>query len=73
MRWLVVIDSDLLPSALQTVLKKACAHPAPLSDPVPLSNDETSIEVEGPEDLPSRLAWNHGIKGVYPSSDYTLY
>ena len=74
MKWLVVIDSNLLmPSALQTVLKDACAHTAPFSDPVPLSDAETSIEVEGPEDLPKRLERNHAIKGVYPSSDYTLY
>lgn len=74
MRWLVVIDRTLLmPAALEAVLAKACAHAAPSTDPVPLSDGETSIEVEGPEDLPNRLRSNRAIKGVYPSSDYTLY
>jgi hypothetical protein len=72
-KWLVVVDSKLMPSALQTILKQADARPIPASDPVPLSDDEVSIEVEGPEDLPSRLERNQSIKGVYPSSDYTLY
>lgn len=73
MRWLVVVDRNLMQSALEAVLKMARAKVAPASDPVPLSGEEVSIEVEGPEDLPSRLASNSSIKGVYPSSDYTLY
>ena len=73
MRWLVVVDSKLMPAALQTILKQVDAQTIPASDPVPLSEEEVSIEVEGPEDLPKRLEWNQSIKGVYPSSDYTLY
>jgi hypothetical protein len=73
-KWLVVIDTKLLmPSALTAVLTKASARADPLIDPVKLSDAETSVEVEGPEDLPRRLERNHAIKGVYPSSDYTLY
>jgi len=71
-RWLVVVDSDILPSALRNALEKAFAYAAPFCEPVPLSEAETSIEVEGPEDLPSRLEGNQDIKGVYPSSAYTL-
>jgi hypothetical protein len=73
MKWLVVVDSKLVQSMLQKLLSQASAHAVPFSDPVPLSEGETSIEVDGPEDLPSRLKACREIKGVYPSSDYTLY
>lgn len=73
MKWLVVVDSKLVQSMLQKLLKKASAQAVPFSDPVPLSEAETSIEVDGPEDLPNRLKSYREIKGVYPSSDYTLY
>jgi glycerate-2-kinase len=78
-RWLVVVDSNVLmdsktlPAVLKKLLAKASARLAPFSDPVPLSGGETSIEVEGPEDLPGRLETATVIKGVYPSSDLTLY
>jgi glycerate-2-kinase len=78
-RWLVVVDSSILtagnslPAVLKKLLAKASARLAPFSDPVPLSGGETSIEVEGPEDLPGRLETATVIKGVYPSSDLTLY
>ena len=72
MKWLVVIDSDLVSSVLQ-MLKQVSAQVLPFSDPVPLSDGETSIEVEGPDDLPNRLERNSAVKGVYPSSDYTLF
>ena len=79
MRWLVVVDSNVLidsktlPAVLKKLLAKASARLAPFSDPVPLSGGETSIEVEGPEDLPGRLEQAAVVKGVYPSSDLTLY
>ena len=72
-KWLVVIDSKHLKSELPKLLKKASATIVMSSPPVPLSGGELSIEVEGPADLATRLGRHDVIKGVYPSSDLTLY
>lgn len=73
MKWLVVVDSKKRKSVLPALLRNASAHAVASSEPVPLSASETSVEVEGPEDLPNRLESHSAIKGVYPSSDLTLY
>jgi len=72
-KWLVVIDSKMGRAALPMLLKKASAHAVESSEPIPLSNTELSVEVEGPDDLPARLESHRAVKGVYPSSDLTLY
>ena len=73
MKWLVVIESDRLEAVLPDLLREASARAVESSDPVPLSDTETSVEVEGPRDLPARLHAHSAVKGVYPSSDLTLY
>jgi hypothetical protein len=72
-KWLVVVDSGKLDAELPALLEEASAHAVASSDPIPLSDAETSVEVEGPQDLPARLEGHSAVKGVYPSSDLTLY
>ena len=73
MRWIVTYSTRSDPEAIENALREAGAHRDLREDAVPLDDQETSIVVEGPRDLPERLGNRQGIKGVFPSSEMTLY
>ena len=73
MNWLIVVDQGCDLKALAEILAKYGAHLVQGADCVPLEPDDLSCQVVGPENLADRLKGEAPIKGVYPSSDYSLY
>ena len=70
-KWLVVYRNEKLEN-LDDLLKQVESE---RTDANPISyedNDDQSVAVIGPPDLPQRLRNNPNIK-VYPNSDYTLW
>ena len=71
MKWLVVLEGG--EAQLARLLHGTSARLAEAAAPISLSSTEVSIEVEGPDDLPEQLERHPEVKGVYPSSDMSLY
>jgi hypothetical protein len=72
MKWLITIDAQ---TDVMAVLDKLQALGCAVDKnqiPVPLGNERV-IEIEGPADLTGRAADVPGIRGIYPSSEMTLY
>ncbi|MEM7226348.1 MAG: hypothetical protein AAF495_25460 [Pseudomonadota bacterium] len=73
MKWLITTQKCDLSEGLADLLAAEGCRLDRDEPPIPLGEDEQVIEVEGPVDLPDRLAHNALILKVSPSSDLTLY
>jgi hypothetical protein len=72
-KWLLTVSSDVDADAAAARLEEVGATVE--YGPVPMDQDDQVLEVDGPADLPSRLAaegepW---VKQVSPNSEQSLY
>lgn len=73
MKWLITVDSSAnLQKVYQELSALGCAFDEG-RQPIPLGGDEQVIQLEGPEDLPSRVEELTAIRKVSPNSELTLY
>jgi hypothetical protein len=52
---------------------EACGGVVDAAQPIPLEGNEQVVEVEGPNDLPEKLAKNPAVRKVSPDSDIEFY
>lgn len=72
MKWILTLEASTQRGDLREALEKAGSTLDEDTPMIPVEHD-TTVEVEGPADLPRRLRNVPGIKAVHPSSDLTLY
>jgi hypothetical protein len=73
MKWLLTVSSDV---DVSTASERLAEHGATVEyDPIPLDATEQALEVDGPADLPARLAAgkNTWVKRVNTNSEQSLY
>lgn len=73
MKWLVTLDQNADLAAVWERLRSLGCTGDDTQSPIPLDAGEKAIELEGPEDLPARMHGVPHVRGVYPSSEITLY
>lgn len=70
--WLVTTKVTENLDSLDRLLAK-CGAQRSANAPIPLDDDEQSVEVSGPTDLPARIRKSALDVRVYPNSKLTLY
>ena len=70
-KWLLTVSDDV---DVSTASGRLAEHGATVEyDPIPLGGKEQVLEVDGPDDLPSRLGGEAWVKHVNNNSEQTLY
>jgi hypothetical protein len=72
MKWLLTLSAETDDSRIRQILCSAGSTLDANASRIPIDGDVV-VEVEGPEDLPSKLRSIPEIKAVHPSSEMTLY
>jgi hypothetical protein len=73
MEWIVTLAQGTDPARLDAALAAHGGRRQEDSAPVPMTEGETAVVVDGPADLPDALRGVPGVTGVYPSSEMVLY
>jgi hypothetical protein len=69
----VVVGGKPATDRMPELLRAAAAKVADGAEWIPMGEDEWTIEVDGPDDLPARLKGAEGVMDVYPSSEMSYY